>query len=52
MPSGSHEERLKEYILINVLKSLFGKYTKDSINLEKSRKILDKEHYGFRQDKG
>ncbi|MFQ8958043.1 MAG: hypothetical protein ACLR6O_04035 [Eubacterium sp.] len=25
----------------------FGIYTKNNINLEKSRKILDKDHYGL-----
>ena len=47
MPSGSHEGTVERYYLDKCLEIPFGKYTKDSINLEKSRKILDKEHYGL-----
>lgn len=47
MPSGSHEGTVERIYLDKCLEIPFGKYTKDSINLEKSRKILDKEHYGL-----
>lgn len=47
MPSGSHEGTVERNYLDKCLEIPFGKYTKDSINLEKSRKILDKEHYGL-----
>lgn len=47
MPSGSHEGTAERNYLDKCLEIPFGKYTKDSINLEKSRKILDKEHYGL-----
>lgn len=47
MPSGSHEGTVERNYLDKCLEIPFGKYTKDSINLEKSRKILDKEHSGL-----
>lgn len=47
MPSGSHEGTVERNYLDKCLEIPFGKYTKDSINIEKSRKILDKEHYGL-----
>ena len=47
MPSGSREGTVERNYLDKCLEIPFGKYTKDSINLEKSRKILDKEHYGL-----
>lgn len=47
MPSGSHEGTVIRGYLDKCLELPFGKYTKDSINLEKSRKILDKEHYSL-----
>lgn len=47
MPSSSHEGTVERNYLDKCLEIPFGKYTKDSINLEKSRKILDKEHYGL-----
>ena len=47
MTSGSHEGTVERNYLDKCLEIPFGKYTKDSINLEKSRKILDKEHYGL-----
>lgn len=47
MPSGSHEGTVERNYLDKCLEIPFGKYTKDSINLKKSRKILDKEHYGL-----
>lgn len=51
MPSGSHEGTVERNYLDKCLEIPFGKYTKDSINLEKSRKILDKEHYGLHKVK-
>lgn len=47
MPSGSHEATVVRSYLDKCLEIPFGKYTKDSINLEKSRRILDKEHYAL-----
>lgn len=47
MPSGSHEGTVERNYLDKCLEIPFGKYTKDSINLEKARKILDKDHYGL-----
>jgi len=47
MPSGSHEGTVVRTYLDKCLEIPFGKYTKDSINLEKSRKVLDKDHYGL-----
>lgn len=47
MPSGSHEGTVVRNYLDKCLEIPFGKYTKNSINLEKSRKILDKEHYSL-----
>lgn len=47
MPQGSHEATVVRGYLDKCLEIPFGKYSKDSINLEKSRKILDKDHYGL-----
>lgn len=47
MPGGSHEGTVVRNYLDKCIEIPFGKYTKDSINLEKSRKILDKEHYAL-----
>lgn len=47
MPQGSHEGTVVRNYLDKCLEIPFGKYSKDSINLEKSRKILDKEHYSL-----
>ena len=47
MPSGSHEGTVVRNYLDKCLEIPFGKYTKDNINLEKARKILDKDHYGL-----
>ncbi len=47
MPSGSHEGTVVRTYLDKCLEIPFGKFTKDSINLEKSRKLLDKEHYSL-----
>ncbi len=47
MPPGSHEGTVVRTYLDRCLEIPFGKFTKDSINLEKSYKILDKDHYGL-----
>lgn len=47
MPSGSHEGTVERNYLDKCLEIPFGKFTKDSINLERARKILDKDHYGL-----
>ncbi len=47
MPSGSHEATVVRSYLDKCIEIPFGKYSKDSINLEKSRKILDKEHHSL-----
>lgn len=52
MPQGSHEATVVRTYLDKCLEIPFGKYTKNSINLEKSRKILDKDHYGLDKVKG
>lgn len=51
MPSGSHEGTVVRTYLDKCLEIPFGKYSKDRINLEKSRKILDTDHYGLDQVK-
>ena len=47
MPSGSHEGTVVRTYLDKCLEIPFGKYTRDSINLEKSRRVLDRDHYGL-----
>lgn len=47
MPSGSHEGTVVRTYLDKCLEIPFGKYSKDRINLERSRKILDADHYGL-----
>ena len=47
MPSGSHEGTVVRTYLDKCLEIPFGKYSKDRINLEKSRKILNADHYGL-----
>ena len=47
MPQGSHEGTVVRTYIDKCLELPFGKYTKDSINLEKSRRLLDKEHYSL-----
>lgn len=51
MPSGSHEGTVIRNYLDKCLEIPFGRYTKNSINLEKSRKVLDKEHYSLNKVK-
>lgn len=47
MPSGSHEGTVIRTYLDKCLQIPFGKYSKDRINLKKSRSILDKDHFGL-----
>lgn len=47
MPSGSHEGTVVRTYLDKCLEIPFGKYSKDRINLDRSRKILDSDHYGL-----
>lgn len=47
MPVGSHEGTVVRNYIDKCLEIPFGTYTKDSINLSKARKILDKDHYGL-----
>lgn len=47
MPSGSHEATVVRNYIDSCLQIPFGKFTKDSINLTKSRKILDRDHFGL-----
>ena len=47
MPGGSHEGTVVRNYIDKCLEIPFGKYSKDSISLEKSRKVLDKDHYGL-----
>ncbi len=46
-PVDSHEGTVIRSYLDKCLEIPFGKYTKDAINLEKSRKTLDRDHYGL-----
>ena len=47
MPLGSHEATVVRNYLDKCPEIPFGIYTKNSINLERSRKVLDKDHYGL-----
>lgn len=51
MPSGSHEGTVVRNYLDKCLEIPFGKYTKNSVNLVRSRKILDKDHFGLEKVK-
>lgn len=51
MPSGSHEGTVVRNYLDKCLEIPFGKYTKDTINLAKARRILDRDHYGLEKVK-
>jgi len=51
MPSGSHEGTVVRNYIDKCLEIPFGKYTKDTIKLDKARKILDKDHYGLEKVK-
>lgn len=47
IPAGSHEGTVVRTYLDKCLQIPFGKYSKDRISLEKSRRILDADHYGL-----
>lgn len=47
MPSGSHEGTVVRNYLDKCLEIPFGRYSKDSVNLQRARKILEKDHYGL-----
>lgn len=47
MPQGSHEATVVRTYLDKCLEIPFGTYTKNSISLERSRRVLDKNHYGL-----
>ncbi len=51
MPLGSHEATVLRNYLDKCLEIPFGKVTKDSISLQKSRAVLDKDHYGLEEVK-
>lgn len=51
IPSGSHEGTVVRTYLDKCLSVPFGTYSKDRISLEKSRKILDADHYGLEKVK-
>lgn len=51
MPSGSHEAAVVRNYLDRCLEIPFGKYTKDSVKLDRARKILDRDHYGLEKIK-
>ncbi len=47
MPHGAHEETVIRGYLDTCLELPWETYTKDSIDIERSRKILEREHYGL-----
>ena len=51
MPNGSHEATVVLNYLDTCLSLPWGVYTEGKINLDKSRKILDKAHYGLEKVK-
>ena len=51
MPNGSHEATVVLNYLDTCLSLPWGVYTESKINLDKSRKILDKVHYGLEKVK-
>ena len=51
MPSGSHEGTVVRNYLDACLQIPFGKFTKESINLVKAKKVLDDDHYGLEKVK-
>ncbi len=51
IPDGSHEGTVVRCYLDKCLEIPFGKYSKDTIDLEKSRRILEKEHYALNEVK-
>lgn len=51
MPAGSHEATVVRGYLDTCIELPWGVYTTDKINIEKARKILDKDHYGMEKVK-
>lgn len=51
MPSGSHEATVVLNYIDTCLKLPWGVYTEGKIDLNKSQKILDREHYGLKKVK-
>ena len=51
MPFGSHESSVIRNYLDTCLALPWNKFTKDKIDLEKARKILDRDHYGLHKVK-
>lgn len=51
MPVGSHEGTVVRNYLDKCLEIPFGKFTKNSVNLAKSKKVLNKDHYGLEKVK-
>lgn len=47
MPSGSHEATVVRNYIDKCLEIPFGIYTKDSISLQRSKRTLDRDHYGL-----
>ena len=47
MPPSSHEGTVVRNYIDKCLEIPFGKYSKDNINLDKARKVLDEDHYGL-----
>ncbi|MGN0532487.1 MAG: endopeptidase La [Eubacterium sp.] len=47
MPQGSHEGTVVRNYLDKCLELPFGKFTKESINLQRSMNILNSDHYGL-----
>ena len=51
MPSGSHEATVVRTYLDKCLSIPFGSNTKDSINLQKAQRVLERDHYGLEKVK-
>lgn len=47
MPQGSHEATVVRNYLDKCLEIPFGKYSKDNVNPQLARRVLDKDHYGL-----
>lgn len=47
MPSGAHEGAVIRAYIDKCLEIPFGTYSKEKINIDKSRRILDADHYGL-----
>ncbi len=51
MPFGSHEGTVVRTYLDKCLEIPFGVYSKDSVDIVKARKVLDRDHYGLEKVK-